>query len=215
MLKLVKKEFALSVHPTGLIFLALSAMLLIPNYPYYVMFFYTGLGLFFTCLTGRENHDIDYMLLLPLRKRDVVTARFVSTLILEGAQLIMTIVFALLRNRLIAEGNMAGMDANTAFFGLALIQLGLMNYTFFTRYYRRPDKVGSAFIFTCIVCFVYIGLAETAAFAVPFVRDVLDVPDPANLPAKLAMLGMGAAGFALLTYLAWRRSVRSFEKLDC
>ena len=214
MLKLIKKEFALAVHPTAWIFLALSAMLLIPNYPYYVVFFYTGLGLFFTCLTGRENRDIDYMLLLPLRKRDAVTARFGSTLVLEGLQLIAAAGFAVLRSFLL-EGNQAGMDANTAFFGLALVQLGLMNFVFFTRYYRRPEKVGSAFIVTSIVCFAYIGIAEVAAFAVPFVRDVLDVPDPANLPVKLAVLGIGAAVFAGLTYLAYRRSVRSFEALDC
>ena len=215
MLKLISKEFKLAVHPTGWIFLALSAMLLIPNYPYYVVFFYTGLGLFFTCLTGRENRDIDYMLLLPVRKRDAVTARFVSTLVLEGLQLATAAGFAVLRSLLLKEGNQAGMDANTAFFGLALVQLGLMNYTFFTRYYRRPEKVGSVFIVTCIVCFAYIGLAETAAFAVPFVRDVLDVPDPANLPVKLAVLGVGAVVFAVLTYLAYRKSVRSFEALDC
>ena len=155
------------------------------------------------------------MLLLPVRKSDAVAARFASTLVLEGLQLVTAAGFAVLRSLLLKEGNQAGMDANTAFFGLALVQLGLMNYTFFTRYYRRPEKVGSAFIVTSIVCFAYIGLAETAAFAVPFVRDVLDVPDPANLPVKLAVLGVGAVIFAVLTYLAYRRSVRSFEALDC
>ena len=215
MLKLIKKEFSLAVHPTAWIFLALSAMLLIPNYPYYVVFFYTGLGLFFTCLTGRENRDIDYMLLLPIRKRDIVTARFASTLVLEGLQLVAAAGFAVLRGFLLKEGNQAGMDANTAFFGLALVQLGLMNFIFFTRYYRRPEKVGSAFIVTSIACFGYIGIAEAAAFAAPFVRDVLDVSDPANLPVKLAVLGSGAAVFAALTTLAYHRSVRSFEALDC
>ena len=215
MLKLISKEFKLAVHPTAWIFLTLSAMLLIPNYPYYVVFFYTGLGLFFTCLTGRENRDIDYMLLLPIRKRDAVTARFASTLVLEGLQLVTAAGFALLRSFLLKEGNQAGMDANTAFFGLALVQLGLMNFTFFTRYFRRPEKVGSTFVVTCIVCFVYIGLAEAAAFTVPFVRDVLDVPDPANLPVKLAVLGVGAVVFSVLTILAYHKSVRSFEALDC
>ena len=105
--------------------------------------------------------------------------------------------------------------ANTAFFGLALVQLGLLNFTFFTRYFRRPEKVGSTFVVTSIVCFVYIGLAEAAAFTVPFVRDVLDVPDPANLPVKLAVLGVGAVVFSVLTILAYHKSGRSFEALDC
>ena len=48
MLRLLQKEIRLAMHPTVPIFLLLSAMLLIPNYPYYVAFFYTGLGVFFT-----------------------------------------------------------------------------------------------------------------------------------------------------------------------
>ena len=41
---LLYKEWRLAMHPTALLFLPLSAMLLIPNYPYYVIFFYTSLG---------------------------------------------------------------------------------------------------------------------------------------------------------------------------
>ena len=61
MLNLLRKELRLAVHPTSWIFLGLSLMLLIPSYPYYVAFFYTGLGIFFTCLSARENQDISYI----------------------------------------------------------------------------------------------------------------------------------------------------------
>ena len=74
--KLMKKELKLAMHPTAPMFLALSAMLLIPNYPYYVIFFYTSLAVFFICLTGRENHDIFFTMLLPVSKKDVVKADF-------------------------------------------------------------------------------------------------------------------------------------------
>ena len=70
--KLLKKELALAMHPTAPIFLALSVLLIIPNYPYYVTFFYTSLAIFFTCLNGRENNDVYYTLLLPVPKRSVV-----------------------------------------------------------------------------------------------------------------------------------------------
>ena len=36
---LFKKEMRLAMHPASLGFLALSALLLVPNYPYYVTFF--------------------------------------------------------------------------------------------------------------------------------------------------------------------------------
>ena len=83
MLRLLQKEIRLAMHPTVPIFLLLSAMLLIPNYPYYVAFFYTGLGVFFTCMNGREQHDIAYTLLLPVCKRDVVRARRLLDTLLE------------------------------------------------------------------------------------------------------------------------------------
>ena len=57
MKNLVYKEFCLAAHPTNYIFLSFAFMLLIPNYPYLVSFFYTTLGIFFMCLSSRENHD--------------------------------------------------------------------------------------------------------------------------------------------------------------
>ena len=49
---LVYKEFRLAAHPTNYVFLSFAFMLLIPNYPYLVSFFYTTLGIFFMCLSS-------------------------------------------------------------------------------------------------------------------------------------------------------------------
>ena len=48
------KEWKLAMSPVPFFFLALSGLLLIPNYPYYVTFFYNGLGLFsaFSCFSS-------------------------------------------------------------------------------------------------------------------------------------------------------------------
>ena len=43
---LLKKEWKLVMMPVPLLFLLLSALVLVPNYPYYVTFFYTTLGIF-------------------------------------------------------------------------------------------------------------------------------------------------------------------------
>lgn len=212
--KLLKKEFRLAMHPTCLIFMTLSAMLLIPNYPYYVTFFYTGLALFFTCLSGRENSDTLYMMLLPVRKRDTVKARFLLVVTLETAQFLLAVPFAALRSAMALPGNQVGMDANLAFFGLALIQTGIFNLLFLTRYYRAPEKVGKAFAIASTGVFGYMLVAEAAAHVVPFVRDVLDTPDPAHLPEKLVVLAVGLVGYTALTLVAYNRSVKSFEMLD-
>ena len=81
---MLNKELRLALHPTVPLFWLLGAMLLIPNYPYYVIFFYTLLGIFFVCLSGRENNDIAYTLTLPVRKRDVVAARMGLAVLIEG-----------------------------------------------------------------------------------------------------------------------------------
>ena len=214
MLKLLKKELRLALHPTAPLFLALSGMLMIPNYPYLVVFFYTGLAVFFTCLTGRENHDIDYTMLLPVGKRDVVRARILLVALLEMAQLAVAIPFAMLRQRLLPEPNLAGMDANIALFALALLQMGLFNLIFFRAYYRDVRKVGAAFAATSVMTFFFIAIMEAMTYVLPFFRDVLDTPDPEHLPAKLLTLLAGAIAFAALTYLSCCRAERDFERQD-
>ena len=213
MKNLLYKELRLALHPAAGLFLALSAMLLIPSYPYYVVFFYTTLGIFFICMTGRENHDIEYSLSLPIRKRDIVRSRMLFCVLLELAQFALAVPFALLRASF-GMPNDAGMDANIALFGLSFAMLGLFNFAFFRRYYARPDRVGRAFVVGSIVVGVFIVLAEASVHIIPLMRDQLDTHHFEYLPLKLAVLGGGMLVFALCTLLAYRKAVRSFEQLD-
>lgn len=211
---LLYKEFRLVTHPTTVLFLLLSAMLLIPNYPLYVTFFYCTLGLFFAMLSGRENQDIAYSVLLPVRKRDLVRARMLFAVCFELMQIVLSAVFCCLRVRLLGAENAAGMDANLAFFGLSFVLLGLFNFVFFIQYYRDPAKVGKAFAIAAIVVFLYIGVVEALSFIVPFFKNKLDTPDPQFLSAKLFVLFFGLLMFALLTAAACKLSESRFEKLD-
>ena len=214
MKNLLMKELRLALHPAAVMFLALSAMLLIPNYPMYVIFFYTSLGIFFISLTGRENHDIPFTLSLPISRRALVRARILLAVLLETAQLLAAILFAILRQNLPIGANLVGMDVNAAFFGSSLLMLGVFNYAFFTSYYHAPEKVGRAFILGSMAETAYMLLAEIAVHAVPFARDVLDASGSEGMAARLAVLGIGAAAFILLTLLAERRAIGSFQKLD-
>lgn len=211
---LLYKEFRLVTHPTTVLFLLLSAMLLIPNYPLYVTFFYCTLGIFFAILSGRENQDIAYSVLLPVRKRDLVRARVLFAVNFELLQVLLAAVFCCLRVRLLGAQNAAGMDANLALFGLSFVLLGVFNFVFFTRYYRNPAKVGKAFAVSAVVVFLYIGVAETLSFVVPLFKNKLDTPDPQFLSAKLGVLIFGILVFVLLTAAACKISESRFEKLD-
>ncbi len=215
MKKLLYKELRLALQAPAVLFLLLSAMLIIPNYPYYVTFFYTTLGIFFCCQLGRENNDVYYTLSLPVRKRDAVTARFLLAVLLEAAQALIAVPFAFLRQSIASlGGNAVGMDANIALFGLSLVMLGLFNLTFFPAYYKDVRKVGGPFVKGCVVVAVFIVAAEACAHAVPFFREKLDTMHGAYLPEKLIVLAAGLVLWALLTLLAWKKSVKRFEKLD-
>jgi putative membrane protein len=213
MKNLMRKELVLAMHPASMLFLLLSAMLLIPNYPYYVICFYTCLGTFFICLTGRENRDIEFTALLPVRKTDLVRARVFTVMLMQLAQLVIAVSFAVFSSRVSAE-NLVGMDANTAFFGFALVLYGVFNLVFFRNYYRAPGKVGKAFGWGCGALTLCMVVFEACAHTVPFVRDRLDTPDPAFLGEKLTLLAAGAALYVLLSALALRRAMHSFAALD-
>ena len=72
---LFKKEWKLVMMPVPLLFLLLSGLVLIPNYPYYVTFFYTTLGIFLMMHSARENRDLYYMALLPITKTPSASRR--------------------------------------------------------------------------------------------------------------------------------------------
>lgn len=214
MKKLFLKELRLTLHPTAIIFIALSLMLIIPNYPYYVIFFYTGLATFFTCLNGRENNDVFFTMLLPVNKKDIVTARFLLIIFLQMLQSVVSVPFALIRQSFNIPGNQVGMDANIAFFGLSFVMLGIFNFIFFTKYYKDPSKVGAAFVLSSIAVFFYIMVAETLTHIIPFMRDKLDTSDTQFISEKLIVLFAGLIIYAALTLISYKKSVKSFLKYD-
>lgn len=211
---LLYKEFRLAMHPAAAIFLGLAAMMLIPNYPLTVTFFYSCLGVFFICLNGRENRDVFYTLLLPVEKRDPVRARVAMVCILQLGQALLCVPFLLLRSLYPSAGNVVGLDANLALLGFGFVEMGLFNLVFFPRHYKDPSKVGIPFLFGSLAVFLWAAFSEVLPHAVPFVRDRLDTPLFQFLPEKLAVFFCGLALYALMTWAACRLSEKRFERLD-
>lgn len=214
MKKLLLKEFKLSMHPTVPLFILLSAMVFIPNYPYYVIFFYTTLAFFFVCLTGRENKDVAYTMLLPVKKSDVVKARFVFLIIVEMLQIIVAVPFAFIRQNVGLEPNAVGMEANIALFGFAFLIYGIFHLAFFGIYYKDVKKVGKAFIASSIALFLFICIAETLVHIIPFLRDKIDTYDNVYIPEKLIVLAAGIVIYIICTVVAYKKAINNFEKQD-
>lgn len=168
MLKLLKKEFLLSMHPTTPIMILLSAMVLIPNYPYVVMFFYAGMAIFFTCLLGRENKDITYTLNLPVTKASIVKSRILFSVIIEMIQMILMIPFCYLGTLVHPQGNQAGMDGNLALFAMGFLSFAIFNAVFFISYYKNVSKVGISFIKSGVAVLVFAIVDPLLCYTVPF-----------------------------------------------
>lgn len=214
MKELLYKEFRLASHPAAYLFLGLAAMMLIPNYPLSVTFFYPCLGVFFICLNGRENRDIAYTMLLPVKKRDLVRARVLMAAVLQLGQALLCIPFFFLRSLYPPAGNVVGLDANLALLGFGLVQMGIFNSIFFPWHYQDPTKVGVPFLVGSIAVFLWAGVSEVLPHVVPFVRDRLDTGLFQNLPEKAVTLFVGALLYFALTALAVRVGERRFERLD-
>ena len=213
---LLFKEIKLAMHPTTYLFMAIGAMLMIPSYPYYVAFVYTCLGIFFIFLSGRENKDILFTASLPVRKSDVVKSRVVTVAIIELLQLAIGIPFAIIGVRINPNpaGNMAGIEANMAFFGLVLIMYALFNAIYLPMYYKTAVKVGLPLVFASIAVTIYVVAAEIAVQMIPYLKTRLDTTDPAMAMVQLPILITGILIFAVGLLLTYRKSAANFEKVD-
>lgn len=212
--KLLKKELTLTMHPTVPVMLLLGVMVLIPNYPYLVAFFYVTLSLFFTCLNARENNDAVFTLSLPVRKTDLVRSRILFAVIIELLSVLIAAPFTVLSAKIAPQGNAAGMDANPVLLGQALLLFGLFNLVFFTSYYKDISKVGVPFVKACAVSFLLVAADVCFCYAVPFVKNVLDTPGFVPIVPKTVCLLAGALSFAVLTLVAYTIGAKRFLKQD-
>ena len=213
MINLLRKEFKLSVHPTTFIFLSFGLMLLIPNYPYYVAFFYQTLAIFFMFMDGNATNDIFFTTLLPIRKVDAVKARVLTVIIIEILQLLISIPFAFLRYSILPAENLVGMEANAAFFGFSLLMFAVFNLIFLPLFYKTAYKPGKPFLIASITMTLAVGILEAMVHLIPG-WNILDTINSAYLPQQIIALMVGIIGFAGITWLAYQRSARNFLQID-
>ncbi len=215
--KLLKKEFALCLHPTCILFLLFSAFVFIPNYPYEVMFFFSGLSVFFVCLTGRENGDLTFSCTLPVRKQDVAVARVLFCNILQVALLVLAGLMTAIKECCLPEAaqvNMAGTTANLAFLGYGAILLGAFNLIFFPMYFKNSARVGIPFVVAAAVQFVIIALLVVLRFASPAYAEIFCAPDNYFAVEKAAVFIVGIVFYAGATIFSAYLSARIFKKTD-
>ena len=210
---LLYKEFRLVCHPMTPIFCLFGVMVLIPNYPYTVIFFYVMLGLFFTFLNIREQKDIYYSALLPVPKRDTVKAGCVFVAIIEVLSLAVLIPCSLLAAHLQpGKDNLVGLDPNAALLAAGFLLYAVFNAVFLPSFYANGYKVGIAFLKAVIPTTLVMMVLE----ALPHFPGLtwLDDMDVATQLRLLPYFVAAVLLYGIGTVLTFRRAAAQYEKVD-
>ncbi len=211
MKNLLYKEFHLSIHPAYFLVPAFGALVLIPQWPYFIAlmyFFFIAIPNIFTA--NKAQNDLGFSATLPIRRADIVKARVTSIIILELLQILVTAIFAFISMKFYVTQNFL-LDANVAFIGFSFIMFGIFNLICLPMFYRTADKIGWPFIIAFTTAFLYAAVVEGTILLVPAAK-ILDGMD--HLPAQFIVLGIGIALFFLFSYVATHSSVKRFEKVN-
>ncbi len=164
---------------------------------------------------AKANKDPEFTAMLHVPRSAVVLSKHITVMILQLSQLAVAVLCALVSSLVLnPSGNIVGMDANFAFFGLTLIEFAVFNIVFFPMFYRTGYKMAlplacgaGAFILSAVFFEVIIALIQP-------LNAVLDSLDPSTFIYQIPLLLIGAAVYAAVFYASYRLSVKKFEKVS-
>lgn len=215
LIRLLKKEFSLALHPTAFIYLLFASFVFIPGYPYEVMFFFSALSVFFICMIGRENGDLFFTCILPVNKKGIAFSRILTAVLLQLCMMAIAGALSVLKRfTLPTLQNMAGLEANFTLFGMGFLMFALFNLIFSPLYFKNPNKVGKPFLLAAIPMFLIVISDCVLCAAVPFVKTYLDTINPAFIGYRLCVFFVGMAIYVGGTALACKLSMDNFNKVD-
>ena len=216
MKNLLRKELKLAVAPITWFFLAASVMTLIPGYPILLGSFFVCLGLFQTFQLNREANDILYTVLLPIRKKDAVKAKYLTVLLFEGLSFLLMCGFTALRMTLLssAEAYLTNflMNPNPVYLAFVLLVFLSFNVIFVGGFFNTAYKVGVPFIVFIAVAMVIVAVSE----ALPHIPglEFLHTTSGERLGLQFLIFGAAALLFIAGTFLSERISEKRFERID-
>lgn len=212
---LLIKEFKFSANILSFIFIAAALMTFFPGYPILCGAFFVSMGIFYTFQSAREGNDILFSALLPVKKGDVVKARFIFSIVIEMIAFLIMSIVTILRMTVLSNAapytTNALMNANFMFLGFSLLVFSAFNFFFIAGFWKDAYKIGKPFLISTIVTFIIIGIAETLHH-IPGLES-LNTP-LGMIEIQLSILAVSAIIYAVVTIIACRMSVKSFERID-
>ena len=215
MKKLFYKEMKLSANPLTYWFIAFSAMTMIPRYPILLGSFFICLGIFHTYQQIREYDDVTYTVMLPVKKRDIVTAKYLFVLFIELTAFILCTLLTIIRMKILGTAVPYAtnqlMNANMAYLGYTMIVFAVFNSIFLAGFFKTTYKIGKPFIIFCVVSFIIIIIGEI----LHHIPDLESLNNPSNLSMPQAVIfAIGVVVFMPCTWLSYQKAVKDFEGID-
>ena len=215
MKKLFYKEMKLSANPLTYWFIAFSAMTMIPSYPILVGSFFICLGIFHTYQQIREYDDVTYTVMLPVKKRDIVTAKYLFVLFIELTAFILCTLLTIIRMKILGTAVPYAtnqlMNANMAYLGYTMIVFAVFNSIFLAGFFKTTYKIGKPFFIFCVVSFIIIIIGEI----LHHIPDLESLNNPSNLSMpQVVIFAIGIVVFMLCTWLSYQKAVKDFEGID-
>jgi hypothetical protein len=230
MKNLLKKEFRFCLNPQTITFILLACTMAVPSFPTIVPFFYVLGGFAAIMPRALADKDIEYTVMLPVRKGDVVRGKVVLFSSLEVIALLISIPFAILRRSLWTPLEPVEGEAYESFlatiamaprigsYAFALVAFGVYNLIFFPWYYKNPAKVNWPGIVSLLVTMLVLGLGVMVEVLCVLLGGGVDslefTLEGAGLYVQLGMVLFGAALFVGFTFLASKQAQKNFDKVD-
>lgn len=216
MKNLIYKEFTLATPLLTFLFLGFSVMAFIPGYPILCGAFFVCFGIFQGYQYSRESEDITYSVLLPVKKTDVVKAKFIAAILVQMVAFALLTIFTLIRMTFLSDAVVyvqnALMGANLVFLGLVLLIFAIFNWVFIGGFFKTAYKYGKPFVSFIVLCFLVIIVAE-ALHHFPGM-GWMNTLDYSNLDLQMTVLLCAGGVYVAVTILSCRVSQKRFEKID-
>ncbi|WP_312815116.1 ABC-2 transporter permease [Sedimentibacter sp.] len=209
---LLYKELRLAAHPNLYTFTLLGVLVIVPAYPYGMVFLFGCLAPYLTFMYGRETNDIYYTTLLPAKKGDTVKAKCMLMVLAQMTQLLISLPFAVLRVHVLPNGNPAGIEANVAYYGFGLIIYSIFNVILLTQFFKTAYKVDMAFLLAIIPSAIAVIIMEVIVHFPEF--KWLDSVAPIIMLRQLPILVVGIIVYIIGMLIAYRVSAKRFDQVD-
>lgn len=209
---LLYKELRLAAHPNLFIFTLFGVLVIVPQYPYGMVFIFGCLAPYITFWYGRETNDIYYTALLPVKKRDVVKGKFSIVILAQMAQIIISLPFAFLRVLILPFNNPAGIEANAAYYGFGFIIYAVFNFIFLTQFFKTAYKAGKAFLLAITPAALVMVAMEVMVHLPGF--EWIDSVEPDMMLRQMPILAVGIIIYVFGMLVAYKISAKRFELVD-